>query len=185
MIRMFWSTDIADATLYKARCMLKGNTTWSDAFQDFFWKYPIKTVSEIEKLSFAEERLPDTAVWRFMGDEVIFISEPASPEEVTLLLVAYFKAMTAYEDQFLVDLPLRLKATAWLARFPSPNIQIEVPALAQHAGATHTDYIGPDMDVGFRIAKFARPSTISVTLDLVETVLHSANHGLLDFFFGG
>ncbi|MBV9858957.1 MAG: hypothetical protein JO038_02470, partial [Alphaproteobacteria bacterium] len=67
-------------------------------------------------------------------------------------------------------------------RFPSPNIEIEVPELARSDGATHTDFIGPDIDLGFRISKFACPSAVTVSLDLAEVVLRAENRELLDIF---
>lgn len=185
MVRLFMSTDIAGSTLFKASCAHKGDARWLDVFQSFFSNYPLMMVGQAGMEFLEEDRLPGIAVWKFMGDEAIFVSKPETPEEVTLLVRAHFNAMAAYEEQFLADLPLRLKGTAWLASFPTPNIEIEVPELAQNEGATQTDFIGPDIDLGFRIAKFAFPSTVSVSLDLLEVVLHAANRRLLDFFAVG
>lgn len=185
MIRLFMSTDVAGSTLYKANCANRGDPQWLGAFQSFFSNYPLTMVGQIGLEFLMEDRLPALSVWKFMGDEAIFTCEPQSPEEVTLLLRAHFNAMTFYEEEFLSDLPLRLKGTAWLARFPSPNIEIEVPELATNGETTQTDYIGPDIDLGFRISKFSCPSTVTVSLDVAEAVLRASNRDMLDFFLAG
>lgn len=185
MIRLFMSTDLSGSTLYKASCAHKGNAGWLDVFYGFFQHYPIMMMGHTATEFLEEDRLPDVAVWKFMGDETIFTCEPQSPEEVTLLVRAHFNAMAAYEQEYLSDLPLRLKGTAWLARFPSPNIEVDVPELVQSDGAPQTDYIGPDIDLGFRIAKFSAPATTVVSLDLLEVVLRASNRDLLDFFVVG
>jgi hypothetical protein len=93
--------------------------------------------------------------------------------------------MAAYEQEYLADLPLRLKGSAWLAKFPSPNIEVEVPELAKDGRTTPTDFIGPDIDLGFRLGKFAHPSTVCVSLDLLDVVLRAANRELLDCYLAG
>jgi len=186
MIRLFLSTDVSGSTLFKASCAQRGGSgDWLDVFRSFFVNYPIMMMGHVGMEFLAEDRLPEVTVWKFMGDEAIFLCEPQSPEEVTLLVRAHFNAMTAYEQEYLTDLPLRLKGTAWLARFPEPNIEIEVPELGDREGATQTDFIGPDIDLGFRIAKFSAPATVCVSLDLLEAVLRASNRDLLDFFLVG
>ncbi|MBV9859196.1 MAG: hypothetical protein JO038_03690, partial [Alphaproteobacteria bacterium] len=127
MIRMFLSTDVAGSTQFKAGLAHKGASEWLKVFRDFFSHYPIIMMGQIGLEFLTESTLPEVAVWKFMGDEAIFTCEPSSAEEATLLVRAHFNAMAAYEQEYLADLPLRLKGTAWLARFPSPNIEIEVP----------------------------------------------------------
>jgi hypothetical protein len=185
MIRLFLSTDVAGSTQFKAGFAHRDEAGWLDVFRNFFVDFPIVVMGQVGMEFLSEETLPDVAVWKFMGDETIFTCTPSSPEEVTLLVRAHFNAMASYEEEYLTDLPLRLKGTAWLARFPSPNIEVEVPELAQSQGTTQTDFIGPDIDLGFRITKFASPSAVSVSLDLLEVVLRAKNRELLDFFLVG
>ena len=185
MIRLFLSTDVAGSTLYKTGFARNGEAGWLGVFRDFFVRYPVMVVGQVGMEFLEEDALPEIAVWKFMGDEAIFTATPSSPEEVTLLVRAHYNAMAAYEREYLADTPLRLKGTAWLARFPSPNIEIEVPELAQREGTAQTDFLGPDIDLGFRIAKFACPSTVTVSLDLLDVVLRAKNHELLDFFLVG
>lgn len=184
-IRLFLSADVAGSTEFKVALARQRGTGWLDVFRDFFRNFPLMMMGQVGMEFLAEDTLPEVAVWKFMGDETIFVSTPTSPEEVTLLLRAHFQAMAAYEADYLADLPLRLKGSAWLARFPSPNIEIEVPELARGGGTTQTDFIGPDIDLGFRLGKFAWPATVTVSLDLLDVVLRAGNRDLLDFFLVG
>jgi hypothetical protein len=46
--------------------------------------------------------------------------------------------------------------------------------MSRGEAARYIDYLGPDIDLGFRIAHFAQPSAIAVSLDLLEAILPEA-----------
>jgi hypothetical protein len=83
--------------------------------------------------------------------------------------------MNAYEERYLEDLPLRLKGTAWLADFAGPNIELEIPELSGGESVRAIDFIGPDLDLGFRVTKFARPACLTLSLDVADLVLTAGN----------
>jgi hypothetical protein len=114
-------------------------------------------------------------VWKVMGDEVIFVATPASAEELVNLLLALLRTMNAYEERYLDDLPLRLKGTAWLADFAGPNIELEIPELSGGDGVRAIDFIGPDLDLGFRVTKFSRPACLTLSLDVADLVMTAGN----------
>jgi hypothetical protein len=185
MIRLFLSTDIVGSTSYKAGLGYQDDTPWPDVFKRFFRNYPILLTGRAALEFEDEDSLPPLEVWKVMGDEVIFMVEPSCAEHVVLILRALFNAMTDYERDYFEGAPLRLKSTAWLALFPRPNIEIEIPELGERGGAGQVDFIGPDIDLGFRVAKFARPSMITVPLDLAETLLKAANADRIEFHLAG
>ena len=53
------------------------------------------------------------------------------------------------------------------------------------AGQAHHDFIGLDIDLGFRITKFARPSVMVLSLDTLEAVLGAANAGRAALYLMG
>lgn len=185
MLRLFLSVDMAGSTEFKARFTGQGSGGWLDIFQTFFANFPLMFAGRIG-LEFLDDpdANPAIAVWKVMGDEVIFTAEPASAEELTAILVALLRTMKAYEDRHFEALPLRLKATAWLADFAGPNIEIEVPELSSGEGV-HLDYIGPDIDLGFRISKFSRPASMTLSLDVLELVLGAQNAGRCAIYLMG
>ncbi|HSQ40804.1 MAG TPA: hypothetical protein VLM37_00835 [Fibrobacteraceae bacterium] len=58
-----------------------------------------------------------------------------------------------------------MKATAWAAGFPVRN------ALYQNSQNALTDYIGPEMDKGFRISQYASPYRFVIAADLAYGLL--------------
>lgn len=174
MPRLFLSVDITGSTEFKARFTGQGSDAWLATFKAFFTNFPLMVAGQIGFAFLDDDHTPDIAVWKVSGDEVLFHIDPQSPEEVTSILLALLRTMRAYEEKHFGELPLRLKGTAWLADVGGPNIEIEIPELSSGQGA-HLDYIGPDIDLGFRISKFARPGTIVISLDVLEVIMRARN----------
>lgn len=191
------STDVAGSTAYKtARTQapgadglgdgsgLAGEPAWLGVFRSFFGNFPLMLMGHIASEMMEEDALPEVSVWKALGDEIIFTAQPQSPEETTSLVRAFFQAMTNYEREYLTLLPLRLKGSIWIAEFPSPNIEIELPEVSG-GGGPMIDFIGPGVDLGFRIGKFARPSAVVLSLEVVEIVLSARNCDSLTFTLVG
>lgn len=174
MARLFLSVDMSGSTEFKARFTGQGAEGWLSIFKAFFTNFPLMLAGQIGFEFLDDDRTPALHVWKVMGDEVVFAAEPESAEELTAILLALLRTMRMYEARHFQELPLRLKGTAWLADTGGANIEIEIPELSSGQGA-HVDYIGPDIDLGFRIAKFARPGCITVSLDVMEAILSAAN----------
>src|SRR3546814_20697194 len=52
---------------------------------------------------------------------------------------------------------------------------LPISELSSNDVAPHLDFIGPDLDLGFRLSKFARPARLLLSLDLVEMLLAADN----------
>jgi hypothetical protein len=174
MLRLFLSVDMAGSTEFKARFTGQGADGWLAMFRTFFSSFPLMVAGQIGFEFLDDAATPAIEVWKVMGDEVIFQVEPKTAEEVTSILLALLRTMKLYEDRHFADVPLRLKGTAWLADFDGPNIVVEVPELSS-GQAAYMDYIGPDLDLGFRVGKFSRPGIMALSLDVLEVVLSAAN----------
>ncbi len=186
MVRFFMSVDVAGSTFFKSSFSGSGEAGWLKHFETFFSAFPIMLTGQVGLEFLDEPTLPRLDIWKVMGDEIIFTCRPARPEEIALMLRALFGAMRRYEDEYFADLPLRLKGTAWIAAFPTPNIEIRIPELSSSdAGDGQVDYIGPDIDLGFRISKFARPSAVVVSVDLLDVLLRAANRAQVEYFLIG
>ncbi|WP_293905438.1 hypothetical protein [Phenylobacterium sp.] len=176
MNRLFLSVDMVGSTDFKARAAGQGSESWLDVFRSFFSNFPLMVAGQIGFQFLDEQATPAISVWKVMGDEVVFVTTPETPEELTSVLIALLRTMRLYDERHFGGLPLRLKGTAWLADFDGPNIEIEIPELSSGQGA-YVDYIGPDIDLGFRIGKFARPNSLVISLDVLEVVLGARNAG--------
>ena len=174
MLRLFLSVDMVGSTEFKARFTGQGAGGWLDIFRTFFTSFPLMVAGQIGFEFLDEEATPDISVWKVMGDEVLFVTTPQTGEELTSTLIAVLRTMRIYEARHFTDMPLRLKATAWFADFDGANIEVEVPELSSGLGR-YLDYIGPDIDLGFRITKFARPGIMVLSLDVLEAMLAGTN----------
>jgi hypothetical protein len=174
MLRLFLSVDMAGSTEFKARFTGQGSDGWLAIFRSFFTSFPLMVAGQVGREFFDEPETPSIAVWKVMGDEVLFVTTPQTSEEVTSTLIALLRALRLYEAKHFSDTPLRLKATAWFGDFSGPNIEVEVPELDTGQGR-YIDYIGPDIDLGFRVTKFARPGVMALSLDVLEVMLAGAN----------
>ncbi|HET6537918.1 MAG TPA: hypothetical protein VFG34_07370 [Sphingopyxis sp.] len=185
MIRLFLSVDMVGSTQFKARFSGQGSQGWLETFRNFFCNFPLMLAGQVGFECIDSDCTPEIHVWKAMGDEVIFVAEPASAEEATSVLRALLRTMTLYEQKYFDRLPLRLKATGWLAEFGEQNIELDIAELSMGDGARYIDYIGPDVDLGFRLSKFARASSLVLSLDLVEPLLTAANADILNLYFLG
>jgi hypothetical protein len=184
MPRLFLSVDMVGSTEFKARFTGQAAEGWLATFKAFFTNFPLMVAGQLGFEFLDDEHTPAIEVWKVMGDEVVFTTEPKSPEEVTSTLLALLRTMRMYEEKHFQELPLRLKGTAWLADMNGPNIEIEIPELSS-GQAAHLDYIGPDIDLGFRIAKFARPGTIVISLDVLEVIMRARNGATTALYLAG
>ena len=173
MVRLFLSVDMAGSTQFKSR--FSAGESWLETFRSFFTNFPLMLAGQVGFAFLEEGETPSVEVWKVMGDEVIFVVTPSSAEEMVGLLLALLRTMDAYETRFLEDLPLRLKGTAWLAEFGARNIELEIPELSGGDGVRVIDFIGPDLDLGFRVTKFARPACLALSFDVADLAQSASN----------
>lgn len=184
MIRLFLSVDCVGSTRYKAETSKENGPIWVSIFEKFYENFPTLMRQQVAE-EFQSQRAPLVSVWKFLGDEIVFVVLPRSAEDLILLSRALFAAIAIYESATFERFPLRLKGTAWIAAFPEPNIEISVPDDHHRRRVSQRDYIGPDIDLGFRLAKFATPSAVVASLRLAGTMLSAANADLVDFQLAG
>jgi hypothetical protein len=172
MLRLFLSVDIVGSTRFKAERARRdgGAEGWLAVFKTFFTHLPLMLEGEVGLAFLDEDRTPAVDVWKAMGDEIIFAAALERDDDIAPLLLALLRAMRLLGERQFDALPLRLKGAAWTAAFPQPNIEIEIPELSSGEGC-YIDYLGPDIDLGFRIGRHARAGGLVGSVDLVERLL--------------
>ncbi|MBS0219990.1 MAG: hypothetical protein JSR91_04530 [Proteobacteria bacterium] len=143
------------------------------------------------------------AFWKGVGDEVLFTKIVRSPLDAMAALHALLGLMEEQRRQFAAKPQwqrLNVKGTAWLAGFPINNAEVILPvkdgrpvagalddpvaenyrllALRDRAPAAtralfHADYIGPSVDLGFRLREFADPRRLVISADLAWLICHA------------
>jgi hypothetical protein len=183
-LRLFASADLVGSTAYKANEAAKGSFQWASTFAEFFRSFPdyvkgwygheeMPPYRDSKHCSLPKQRL---SPWKFLGDEILFEVEVSRYEDVACHIWAFQRALAEYPKMQWVGKAatrnLRLKGTAWLAGFPVTNRKL----LIKRTGETPIhDYLGPSMDVGFRIAKFSEQGRLVLSVDLALMLLEAAD----------
>ena len=186
---MFFSVDLAGSTDFKGSLNTKHHKpVWLDSFEAFFRELPLVFMGQIAVAFQDSELTPEIDVWKIIGDEIVFRAEPKSADEGIRLLKAFYCCIVAYDQRLFDRWPLRLKGTCWAARFPKRNIEIAIPEMAgpgDVSGATYVDFLGPDVDIGFRISQHAPIGGVIISLNLAEAIAPLSEEYYLRFHFAG
>ncbi|WP_265592686.1 hypothetical protein [Verrucomicrobium sp. BvORR034] len=170
---LFQSVDLEGSTGYKQRLADGQNQKWRQAITDFLEEFPQCYRSNYASLQRKKKlpQCPQAVLWKVLGDELVFKAEVTRGAEVSLLTTAFREALGEYNskidelqrerrDQRSPDggAQLRVKGSSWTAGFPVTNAVI-------HTG-TVFDYIGPSMDMGFRLGALATPQRLAISVEL-------------------
>ena len=166
---LFLSADIVRSTEYKSqRDSPAGVAEWLATFQRFFSELPLVFMGQVAVAFAAEPDLPEVRLWKVGGDEVLFLAEVRELTECGLLVEAFCHTITRCEARFEAE-QLRLHGCVWGAQFPHPNAEIEIPEMAaasSASGSVYRDYLGPEVDTGFRLAKSGAAGEVVVSLNV-------------------
>ena len=111
-----------------------------------------------------------------MGDEILFNVVLRQYQEAATHLLAFKHAVSTFPTKWREKgIRLKLKATGWLAGFPVTNSEAEVPI----RDGKVVDYIGPSMDLGFRIARLSDERRFVVSADLAMMLLDALDNAEL------
>lgn len=144
---------------------------------------------------------PYPELWKTIGDEVVFVKVVSDHRQVVHTLRCWMRAMEAVRKFVKKDNSrLDVKCTTWLAGFPFRNSEVaveigkEIGNYGSGDGFVESgkllnriyegdgevdaivDYIGPSIDIGFRLSQYSSSRKFIVSVD-VAFVLALANPG--------
>ena len=189
-VQIFLSVDIVDSTKKKQK--LRSGTSvdvgpyvgheedgsWLAQVVGFYLNFQKYLNANLEK-SFGRriDVRPFADFWKALGDEAIFTLEINSCFEAKKIIKAFCDTIVTWN----IDAGLsrgiekgkerqgrdsvKLKGSCWVAGFPVTNTAILLGEMK--------DYIGPSMDLGFRISKFSTAKRVALTADLAWLLLKS------------
>lgn len=188
-LRLLFSIDLVDSTPFKRQPAGRQPdevAPWAVWFKGFYDEFPRCLAEQYDHLPAPTARLcpatprpPD--VWKYSGDEVLLEVVLRDFRAAFAHVVAVRQAVMEFSDWWQANqrgktrFPMDLKATAWLAGFPVTNIEIEPRAGDQRA--TPRDFVGPQIDLGFRLAPLATRRRMVVDI-LLAHMLCTACDGL-------
>jgi NUDIX domain len=166
-VYIFFSFDLVNSTQFKASYPAE----WPVVVMRF---YELITNELITRISSA-------IVWKFVGDEVLFFKQVINEEDLLLALPAAHAALLATMEVLHKASPssrelLAIKGTVWIAeaqpiqpsdaksiKTTSRNIIVEP---GRSPSWMSRDFLGPDIDAGFRISRFALRRRLVVSAEL-------------------
>ncbi|MDT8448320.1 MAG: hypothetical protein RRB13_15605 [bacterium] len=172
----FGYLDIDGATEYKYETH-RGH--WKAAFLHFFEDFP-DYLGDAQKTLFARLKHPQLQplnFWKALGDGIVYTGEFATPNEAYAYSKAFYNASVHFNDYLFKRSGLWVKAASWFATFPEVNLAIKTPA--------GEDYLGPDIDIGFRLAAHALSQRMLVAMDLAYELTFADFVDELDFYHVG
>ena len=156
--RVFFSVDLHKSTDYKRKILDKDSeeiAIWAFTFESFFEDFSQRFFSEFEKST-----IKKPSIWKCLGDEIIFYVEITDSKDVYTYVTFLKNAIRGYNS---ISNKLQCQGTVWGAGFPIRNREIQIPS-TDESSSQKRDFIGIDMDLGFRLSKYAKPDYMIISL---------------------
>ena len=166
-VYLFFSFDLVNSTQFKSA-------------QPDNWPRVITRFYELVSAELTT-RVSSAIVWKYVGDEVLFYKEVIDKEDIHVALPAAYAALLATMDVLHKNYPssrelLAVKGTVWIAEaspiLPSEATKTDeksrnvIVETGRSPAGLKRDFLGPDIDVGFRISKFALRRRLVVSAEL-------------------
>lgn len=131
--------------------------------------------------------------WKALGDELIYSFKISDRKQLHHYVCAFLAAIRHNDRALKEKNYIRLKGSAWTAGFPVRNREIRLPMPVVNIGGypesiypyPALDYLGPDMDIGFRLGKYTWPGFLIVSMDLAQLLGQYAHHDQVRIKFLG
>lgn len=191
--RTFLSVDLVGSTAFKAGegSKLTGQAAypkWVDETRKFYADFPLLLRARYNHVTHGEEGLQSNSprLWKTIGDEIIFCARVLSRNHLACIVQAFTEALREYGQRLEErGKHLDVKGTAWLASFPAPNVTVpierveafDIPSEEMEIVADETphkfDFLGKNIDCGFRLAKFSSSDKLTLSVELALELCHS------------
>lgn len=156
--------------VYASVCEKYEHQDWAQIIHQCFNDFNIEFIKRRAEANIGAEIHP----WKMAGDELIYCITVKSRKEVYKQLLAFFMTLRFFDKEYASkENRIRLKGSAWTAGFPIRN-RIMKPLESEESedvDDSKLDYMGPEIDIGFRIGKYTFPGIIVCSLELVCILL--------------
>lgn len=193
-LRLFMSVDVVGSTAFKHRKTTDGEgKPWLRFIHGFYTGFPGMFAEILEKTISSNGLAVDVArpyLWKALGDELIFCVLLRSPKHARLHLKAFRLALIQAYSKWVAErphFPINFKGTAWIAGFPIHNTAVPLDAgTPLSLDSEHFDFVGPLLDIGFRLSKHATPRQLVISVDTAWLLMADDDAaGGLDLFYEG
>jgi hypothetical protein len=157
---LFFSFDLVNSTAFKSK-----NQNWGKIFDRFF------TYCKNQM----RDEFPRVLPWKMIGDEILFYLQVASEEELyespqkSFAVLGKCIEFINQEDQ--AKSHLSVKATIWVSVVfdsidRSTTEYANIIIRERNYGEEVLDFLGPDIDIGFRISRYAHNGILVIEAKL-------------------
>jgi hypothetical protein len=171
-IYLFISFDMVNSTALKIRRIKE----WP-SIVIYFYEAIVKEM---------EDKINNSKIWKYLGDEIIFYYSISDIKALYNMPECVYKiqekVVLKIREDFEIGKIIDIKCTMWLAGVrnikPGPidnpkkmpegrndrvyrNINVNINAKGRYI----EDFLGPDVDIGFRIAKYATKSKVTLSAE--------------------
>ena len=188
---LFLSVDIVGSTAFKHQ---GDSHQWLVYFSFFYENFNVFFENHLSDKSHREQFLgnPDLPLakitnskprlWKTLGDELLFFHELNDHRQASFYVNCFRHAILDINTELKKksDDRLKLKGTAWVAGFPVGNMLI-----VENLDAQKFDFIGPLVDVGFRLSKYSNEQKFVVSVDLALLLSHHVQSDDFQFHYDG
>lgn len=160
-VLLFISVDIANSARIKY-----SNNNWPEDLRNII-QYLIEDAGRLSSDDII------ISVWRILGDEVIFVVPISSVQQIVLIL-EHFRIMA--KDKRIISellkkrLNLALQIVIWITSIKPDNDRFTYTQIAEYTPTSEnsivTDYIGIDMDLGFRLREHKSSDYILISPEI-------------------
>lgn len=214
LLRVFFSADMAGSTRFKGAnpvgssvLGVRASHNWATVFASFFEDFSREFMARDREVraSNGESVHNPVRIWKINGDEILFAADIDSTDQVIFQTRAFSETVALFDDRLLKSYGLGVRGCCWTAGFPVRNRAIRLNSISiphvhmesaevpldellyfrQGLGFVE-DYIGVEIDQGFRLAGLARPGRLIISIDVASILAESAPIGSpLRFFLVG
>lgn len=172
--RLFLSIDIVHSKRVKAEMVRRGQS-WLPLFRDLFESFPLILIGRMAQRFTDRLSLPPCAMWKALGDEIIFEATTAKSRERVILVAGFHDAIAQFDGRNREQGGHGVKGCCWEVPIDRRNEVITIPEMAGSGTGVYEDVIGPDMDIGFVMAKSASGGQTIVGASLAQRMNRFAN----------
>ncbi|MFI3172555.1 MAG: hypothetical protein R3Y58_09380 [Eubacteriales bacterium] len=165
---MFVSFDLVNCTLFKSTH--KG-----------MWASGVSKILEDIIHIFANSKINGYRFWKIIGDEVVYTINIQYIRDIDDILAEIYRAVvdmncrirTAQIGDSETAKYLSTKATVWMADISPANLRADnfYTEYMINENILHSEYLGTDIDTGFRIAKYTQSNRVVISFEVAALFL--------------
>ncbi len=168
---------------------------WLPELSNFYGAFPKIFAEEWARAtSLFKDEFPqfvgyEPSLWKTNGDEIIFVKHVKDRSEIAFFVACWIKCIKRYKSESKTKLDV--KSTGWCAGFPLNNSEIILDTSVGQSRSVYNeewklnnyylldewykknnrsellrDYIGPSIDIGFRLCELSSPCIFPVSVEL-------------------